>query len=100
VVQLPPHEVGGGARISDYSSPPVQEECEMHTTSPVTGSVNGSCVITLLRVVVDVTVALCAIGGAAAGSTGAGSASPGGAEERGSDVRVRRTEEALQPSCV
>jgi hypothetical protein len=50
----------------------------MRTTSPVTGSVNDVCVVTLLRVVVDVTVALCAIGGAAAGSTGAGSANPGG----------------------
>ena len=50
----------------------------MRTTSPVTGSVKDVCVVTLLRVVVDVTVALCAIGGAAAGSTGAGSANPGG----------------------
>jgi len=52
----------------------------MRTTSPVTGSVNDVCVVTLLRVVVDVIVALCAIGGAAAGSTGAGWASPGGGE--------------------
>ena len=50
----------------------------MRTTSPVTGSVNDVCVVTLLRVVVDVTVALCAIGGAPAGSTVAGSASLGG----------------------
>jgi hypothetical protein len=50
----------------------------MRTTSPVTGSVNDVCVVTLLRVVVDVTVALCAIGGAPAGSTGTGSANPGG----------------------
>jgi hypothetical protein len=50
----------------------------MRTTSPVTGSVNDVCVVTLLRVVVDVTVALCAIGGAAAGSTRAGAASLGG----------------------
>ena len=41
--------------------------------------------MTLLRVVVDVIVALCAIGGAAAAGTGVGSASPradGGKDER------------------
>ena len=44
----------------------------MRTTSPETGSIPNACVV------VVVTVALCAIGGAAAGSPGAGSASPGG----------------------
>ena len=63
---------------------PVQAGCEMRTASTGTGSVDYVCVITLIRVIVDVTVALCTIGGAATGSTGAGSASlgGGGAEKR------------------
>lgn len=36
---------------------PIQAGCEMRTTSPGTGSVNDVCVVTLLHVVVDVTVA-------------------------------------------
>ena len=70
-------QVGGSGRISGSSRPPVHAGCEMRTSSPVTGSANDVCVVTLLRVVVDVTVALCAIGGAA----GAGSPSPGGGGE-------------------
>jgi len=62
----------------------------MCTTSPVTRSVNDVCVITLLRVIVDVTVALCAIGGAAAGNTRAGSASLGGGAEKRRPVADRR----------
>jgi hypothetical protein len=54
----------------------------MRTTSPVTGSVIDVCVVTLLRVIVDVIVALCAMGGAAAGGTGVGSASTRGGGEK------------------
>jgi len=58
----------------------------MRTTSPVIGSVSDVCVVTLLHVAVDVTVALCAIGGGAAtGRTTDGSANSrggGGAEKR------------------
>jgi hypothetical protein len=53
----------------------------MRTTSPVTGSVMDVCVVTLLRVIVDVIVELCAMGGAAAGATGVGSGSTRGGEK-------------------
>ena len=63
---------------------PVQAGCEIRTTSPRTGPFNDVCIVTLLRIIVDVTVALCTIGGAATGSSGAASASlrGGGAEKR------------------
>jgi len=89
LLQLPPHEIGGGGRTSGASNesrPPVHEGCEIRTTSPVTGSVNDACVVTLLRVPVDVTVAFCTCSGATGGSTGKGLIIPweggGGAEER------------------
>ena len=58
----------------------------MRTTSPVIGSFSDVCVVALLHVAVDVTVALCAIGGG--GATGrttddsANSRGGGGAEKR------------------
>ncbi len=56
----------------------------VRTTAPGTRTINDVCIVTLLRVVVDVAVVLCTIGGAATGSIGAGSASlgGGGAEKR------------------
>jgi hypothetical protein len=87
LLQLPPHELDGGGRTSGLSNelrPPVHEGCETRTTSPVTGSVNDACVVTLLRVPVDVIVALFTGSGAAGGSTGKGLTTPwegGGADK-------------------
>jgi hypothetical protein len=67
----------------------------MRAASSATWSINDVCVVTLPRVVIDVAVALCAIGGAATTPPGPGRQVPEGWRRGEVIVRARRGEEAL-----